>query len=636
MTEYIDAVFGPTGILARHFEGYVPRPGQIEMARAVGAALEDDEHLLVEAPTGVGKSLAYSVPATHHAVNEKKRVVIATANIALQEQLVEKDLPLLAEILPWDFRFALLKGKNNYLCLDRRYQEEAEGTLDLLDEPGDGPMLTDLTEWAGTTETGDVSELPFQPLYRLWRRFSTTSDDCKGSDCRFRDECFALKARAAAEEAHVVVANYHLLFAHLQVRAATGQDLVLPAFDVAILDEAHKAADIARDFFGARITVGGVRWAARLLKKLGKGMQHRELTEEATRFFERLDSHRRSPGYKCRLKRPDVVPWSKLCTLLGKAATTYQAAQEMGDEDANAELRRVATRCETLAGQIRAAMTLADKDSVVFIEADGRGGAVLRSKPIEVSGVLEQALFASVDSAVLTSATLTTGGSFDHIAGEMGVPTPRTLSVESPFDFERQALLVVPDGMPNPGAPDYPDAVADAVAEVLELAEGRTLGLFTSYRNLDLTYQRVSGNGHRILRQGDRPRTALVEEFRRDVDSVLLGTESFWAGVDVQGEALSCVVIDRLPFPSPDDPVLDAISERDRRWFTNYSLPRAVIAFKQGFGRLIRSATDRGVVVVLDQRIVSKSYGKVFTRSLPPVLKSRRIESVQRFLDEEP
>jgi ATP-dependent DNA helicase DinG len=391
MTEYINTVFGPTGILARHFEGYVPRPGQIEMARAVGAALEKDEHLLVEAPTGVGKSLAYSVPATHHAANKGKRVVIATANIALQEQLVQKDLPLLAEILPWDFRFALLKGKSNYLCLDRLYQGKAKGTLDLLDDSGDGPMLADLTAWAGTTQTGDVSELPFQPPHRLWRRFSTTSDDCKGDDCQFCDECFALKAREATDKAHVVVANYHLLFAHLQVRALTGQNLVLPAFEVAILDEAHKAADIARDFFGVRITSGGVRWAARLLTKLNKG-RYRELTDEANRFFERLDSHRRSPGYERRLKRPDVVPWSELCTLLGKAASTYEGAQELGEGDANAELRRVATRCESLARQIRKAMTLADDNSVVFIDTDSRGGAVLRSKPIEVSGLLEKAL----------------------------------------------------------------------------------------------------------------------------------------------------------------------------------------------------------------------------------------------------
>jgi ATP-dependent DNA helicase DinG len=236
MSEYIDTVFGPKGILARRFDGYAPRSGQIEMARSVDAALREGRHLLAEAPTGTGKGIAYGVPATYHAVKHKRRVVMVTANIALQEQLVGKDLPKLAEILPWDFSFALLKGKSNYLCHDRRYQEEAEGTLHLLDDPADAQRLDDLIAWARDTQAGDVSELPFKPEYRLWRRFSTTSDDCKGSDCTFLDQCCSARAKAIAQDAHVVVTNYHLLCAHLQVKEATGEDLVLPSFDVAILD----------------------------------------------------------------------------------------------------------------------------------------------------------------------------------------------------------------------------------------------------------------------------------------------------------------------------------------------------------------------------------------------------------------
>ena len=635
MDDYLHNVFGPGGLLARRFEGYMPRPGQIELAQAVDVALEDGEHLMAEAPTGTGKSIGYGVPASYHAARKGRRVVIATANIALQEQLVGKDLPLLAGLLPWRFEFALLKGKNNYLCHDRLYQEEAEGTLDLLDDPGDGPMLDELLQWARCTEKGDVSELPFAPPYRLWRRFSTTSDECKGSDCRFRDECCSLRARAVAQEAQVVVCNYHILFAHLQVREATGQDLVLPPFDVAILDEAHKAADIARDFFGFQVTAGAVRWATRLLKKTGEARFQQAIAQEAERFFDRLARYRSCPTYRRRLRVPDSVPWSRHHDHLDEAASAYvEAAAGAGDKDQRAELQRAAARCETLADHLRQAMTLADPGAVAFIEDNARGQAVLRSKPIEVAERLRQTLFDQAHSVVLTSATLTTGGSFDHIVREVGVPQPRLLSVESPFDLRRQALLVVPADMPEPNDPAFPAAVASTVAEVLELAEGRTLGLFTSYRNLNATYERVRGNGHRVLRQGDMPRTALVEEFRRDVRSVLLGTESFWAGVDVPGEALSCVIIDRLPFPSPDDPVLDAISERDRQWFRSYSLPRAVIAFKQGFGRLIRTTSDRGVVVVLDRRLVTKSYGRMFTGSLPPMLKSQRLDNIQRFLAE--
>jgi ATP-dependent DNA helicase DinG len=280
-------------------------------------------------------------------------------------------------------------------------------------------------------------------------------------------------------------------------------------------------------------------------------------------------------------------------------------------------------------------MTLADQNSVVFIEEDMRGSAVLRSKPIDVAERLKTGLFDATHCVVLTSATLTTGGSFEHVGAEVGVPNPKILSVDSPFDYSSNALLVVPQDMPAPTDLSYPIAVANTVAEVVELARGRTLALFTSYRNLNAAYDALAGSKRRILRQGDMPRTALVKAFREDKDSVLLGTESFWAGVDVPGEALSCVVIDRLPFPSPEDPILDAISERDRQWFRHYSLPRAVIAFKQGFGRLIRSASDRGVVVVLDHRLVTKPYGSVFIHSLPNVLKSRRLENVRTFLDEE-
>jgi ATP-dependent DNA helicase DinG len=484
------------------------------------------------------------------------------------------------------------------------------------------------------TKTGDVSELPFEPPARLWRRFSVSADDCKGSDCHFYEECHPVRARAVAAEANVIVTNYHLLFAHLQVREATGEDLVLPPFDIAILDEGHKAADIARDFFGFRVTAGSVRWAGRLLSKAGAGKLGDKLNAETDRFFDRLLTLRRSTAYKTRLRQPHAVPWSELCAALREAARAYTGACEAAtDSDERAELRRVLRRAETLAEQIETAMTLADPGAVSFIEEDMKGRALLCAKPIEVASRLRQTLFDATESVTVTSATLSTGGSFDFVARELGVPDPRAIIADTPFRWEEQALLIVPEGMPEPNAPSFPASVASTFAEIIDLARGRTLGLFTSYRNLNATYQRVAGNGHRVLKQGDMPRTALIEEFRRDVGSVLLGTESFWAGVDVPGESLSCVVIDRLPFPTPDDPVLDAITQRDSRWFTNYSVPRAVIAFKQGFGRLIRTVTDRGVVVVLDRRLVTKPYGRLFTDSLPNVLKSRRLDSIRRFLE---
>lgn len=633
MEDYIDTVFGPQGLLARRFRGYAPRPGQIALARAVDAAIRDGVHLLAEAPTGTGKSVAYAVPASYHAAKHERRVVLVTSSINLQEQLVAKDLPMLAELLPWDFRFALLKGKRNYLCLSRL--QEAEGQGEMLADASDMQMRGAILGWARTTQTGDVSELPFEPPARVWQRFSTSAEDCKGSDCRFYGECFAVKARAAADDAELIVSNYHMLSVHLQLREASGMDLVLPAFDVAVCDEGHKMADIAREFFGFRLTLGSIRWAGRLLGRVGRGALAERLEAEAGTFFEALAAYEHSAAYQRRLREPSPVPWTRLRQRLREAARNYQDALDGApDADARADMKRAMARAWALALHIEEAMQLTDVGSVYFLEPLPRGGVALCSKAIDVSERLRESFFEPARSVIVTSATLTTGGRFDYARSELGVPAPRELVVESPFDFARQALLIVPEDMPEPTDPSFPKAVARALARIIELAGGRTLGLFTSYRNLEVAHARVAGCGYRVLRQGELPRTQLVEAFREDIRSVLLGTESFWAGVDVPGEALSCVVIDRLPFPSPDDPVLDALSERDPDWFRRVSLPRAIIAFKQGFGRLIRARTDRGVVVVLDERLVTKRYGRKFLRSLPPVLKSRRLEHVRDFLAE--
>ncbi len=635
MGEYIDTVFGPNGIFARRFQGYAPRRGQIELTRVVDRAIEENAHLMAEAPTGTGKGVAYLVPAIQHAVQHDKRVLVVTGNIALQEQLVGKDLPLLAEVLPWVFTYALLKGRQNYLCPSRLHEQEAEPQLDMPGEPFDADMYQAILAWAEITETGDKSELPFEPPARLWRRFSIASEDCKGNECRFREQCFAAKAKARADQAMVVIANYHLLLLHLHLREITGRDLILPPFDIAICDEGHKMADIAREFFGFRVTAGSVRWAGRLLGRMGHIRLATRLETEASAFFDALDAYERSDAYDRRLRVPGVVPHQALRAALVETFRVYQEGMDdVLDSDARAELTRAMARAMALVLQLDAAMGLTDEGSVYFLERMPKGGVALASKVVDVSERLRKLFFDATPSVTVTSATLTTGGSFEHAKRELGVRDARELVVESPFDFERQALLIVPEGLPSPQEPVFADAVADAVARIVDLAEGRTLGLFTSYRNLNAAYERLAGCGYRVLRQGDAPRTQLIEAFRKDVRSVLLGTESFWAGVDVPGESLSCVIIDRLPFPPPDDPVLDAVSERDPDWFQDFSLPRAIIAFKQGFGRLIRSQLDRGVVVVLDERLVTKRYGKKFIRSLPYMLKSRRLAHVRHFLAE--
>lgn len=418
-------------------------------------------------------------------------------------------------------------------------------------------------------------------------------------------------------------------------------DLILPEFDVVVCDEAHKAADIARDFFGFRIVEGSVRFASRLLGKLGMNEEYDAIDSLSADFFGDLKRFRRSGAYRIRFRSPPPIgSWQPLRDVLlgvrGKFVRQAFALMDAGKPDEKASLMRAAATAGKLADNIEAAMTMADPEAVYYIDESPDGSAALMGKPVFVAPILSSELFAKTRSVVATSATLAVGGGFAHTVGELGMPDPMTLVVDSPFDFARQAIMVVPEGMPDAASGQFPKAVAEAVERTIGLSDGRALCLFTSYRNLEEAWKRVSSDPrHRILKQGDKPRTALIEEFRSDIHSVLLGTESFWAGVDVPGEALSCVVIDRLPFQTPCDPILDAIAERDEDWFMSYSVPKAVIAFKQGFGRLIRRITDRGVVVVLDRRLVTKPYGRRFLLSIPDVRRSRRLESVKVFLDKE-
>lgn len=643
--EYVGAVFGPDGFLAQHFERYEPRAGQIALAQACATSLAGGNHLFAEGPTGTGKSLGYCVPASFEAAcqadDEEGVVVIATANIALQEQLVQKDLPLLREILPWVVDFSLLKGFANYLCLDEMYLSDAKrGRLQLGDA---NDRYEQIREWAETTTTGDRNELPFEPGAE-WAKFSTSRDDCKGNKCDLADECFARRAQSSAKAARIIVTNYHLLFAHLKVLATTdGNVSVLPpGVNTIIMDEAHKAADIARDFFGFELRVGQCRKLARKLDgELGE-----DLESIANGFFMDLDTLRRDPRrYKTRLRKPGQINPSELIAVLDESRVAFRDfAASFGspppktkESKRQEEAKKAEGRCANIMLSLKQAANLADDPDVVYhLEGDNRG-TTLRAKVVNIAPILEQWLFGR-HKVICTSATLANaGGSFAFVMRELGAPKEQTdtLVAESPFDHARQGLLVVPKTLPMPTQDQdaYRRAVVDLTLETIELARGRTLCLFTSYRNLGMVRDALFDCPYPVLVQGDAPRTQLIERFKAETNSVLLGTESFWAGVDVPGEALSCVVIDRIPFPTPEDPVLDAISAHDDRWFFTYSVPRAQIQLKQGVGRLIRSVHDRGVIVMLDRRLIDKSYGRQFVRALPPYLRSRRLESVREFLD---
>ena len=637
MNDYLSEVFGDGGLFASRFPGYELREGQVALARMVDEAMSGGRHALGEGPCGTGKSVAYAVPAVHHAHHEKKRVVIATANIALQEQLVRKDLPMLASVLPWSFSFALLKGRNNYVCLDRRAESEARGELRGLYYDDQQRQVDDVLAWADATKTGDVSELPFIPHAQVWSKFSVGSDECKGDGCPFRDDCFSERAKATAAGADLVVTNYHLLFAHLALRAETGQDLVLPPFDLLILDEAHEAAEIAREFFGFTVSEQTFARLATVAADMGNKPLAGELRQEAQRLFTTLGGYARSPRYKRRLKEPGFASDAGLQRAVGRfvALATARAEDELADKKGRATARNAARNAALAGARVAEGLAQSDAGKVYWLDVDPKGRTKLRGKPIDVSSLLREELFDRCPSVSLVSATLTTQGTFDFVRREVGVPEGAIEVVaQTPFDFESQALLVVPERLPDPRDADFIDAAARVFQHVVDACDGRTLGLFTSYRNLHAVYERLDGRDHRVLRQGDLPRAELTRIFKEDTGSILLGTESFWTGIDVAGEALTGLVIDKLPFPPPDDPVIDAICERDPRAFDNYLVPLAIIALRQGVGRLIRCKTDVGVAVILDKRIAEKGYGKKFLKSLPPMLTTRRIENITRFLEE--
>jgi len=664
VSDYIDRTFGEGGLLAQKFSAYKPRHGQIALARAVDAALRAGEHLMAEGATGVGKSVGYLVPATYHASlsaerilsarSDRKRpeegedwspatIIVVTANIALSEQLVMKDLPMLQEVLPWDFTFSLMKGKNNFACLKKFYETEASGydyrpTADEMDE------LSELRQWVYDSINGDgcgdVSELSFEPMHRTWRYYSTTSEDCAGDKCRYYQDCFWAKAHKRARASNVVVTNYAMLMAHLMVRSYTGKDLILPPFGTAILDECHKFSDIAREALGFKVTHEAIK---RTTKKIKFSDEAPALEHASGAFFSALSDYKNSPSYVTRIKRPLEETsfvwdrWSdlKYAMLQSEERMKWEIdrLQHLDDRaDAINDLMRLQERSGELRTSLQNAMELSRSDDFIyFIERDEKGRTILVGKPIFVGDDLKKHLFSHAN-VVCASATMCVGGSFDFISREIGCDPYKEIVVPSPFLYQEQALLITPD-MPEPNDLEFRDAVADAVLEVIQRTGGRTLGLFTSRKMVDYVHEKVRNCGYKVFKQGmGGSKSKLIELFKKDVTSVLLGTESFWAGVDVPGEALSAVVIDRIPFPNREDPVADAISERDPKWFHNYAIPKAAIQLKQGFGRLIRSIHDAGVVIILDRRLTTKGYGKIFLKSLPDVPITKGLDRISSFL----
>lgn len=610
----VEATFGPSGPLAAGNPHYEARPGQVHLARAIHDALVDGHHLLAEGPCGIGKSKAYGIPAAHLA-RAGKRVLIVTASIALQEQLIMKDLPAISREFG-EFTFAMLKGRSNYLCVEQAASAGDEGLS------GDDAAAFDVVStWAKATKTGDKSELLIKPSDLVWRRFSISTDECPKRKCPSFEVCHATKARERASSAGVLVTNYHLFFLDL---ASGGQ--ILPSCDVVILDEAHEAADIARDLLGSRVSRGSFERIAKAAKETNGKLGERIRTEAAA-FFDRLLRFHDSDHYSKIIRWPLPIDPSGL----------VEATADFVRDNAKHHLAESALR---LAGTVEACVSVKDPDCVYSIEVKesvrGRHAALV-SRYVHPGGYLARNMWPKYKSIVAVSATLTTDGKFDFVRRELGAPdAAREVVVDTPFDFRAQALLVVPPSteVPEPSDPRFLDVAALLVIRTIEACGGRTLGLFTSYRALNNIYERVKQAFPEltVLRQGDAPTTVLVQRFKEDTRSVLLGTTSLWTGVDVPGEALTGLVIDKLPFGSPDDPVALRIAETDRGAFGSFTVPKSILVLRQGVGRLIRSRRDVGAVVILDRRLSTKGYGKRFERSLPAMQRATSTAQIASFL----
>jgi len=626
--------FGPRGLLARVLPTYEERAAQARLAQAVGRVLTEGGVLLAEAGTGTGKTLAYLLPA----VELGRRVVVSTGTKNLQEQLLTKDIPLLARALGRDLSVAVMKGRGNYLCLLRYKSFGQAGTFRRFDEI---PLFRAVEDWAPRTETGDRGEVEDLPDGAdFWREISAASENCIGQACPDFEPCWVTQMRQRALEADLVVVNHHLLCADLAVKD-TSYGSVIPDYDTVILDEAHLLEDVATQYFGIQVSSHRVEDLCRDVERELKAarLDAREVHAELDGLRHRSEGFFKTvaQGRGHRLKAGWMPPRvaEQAAAMLERfegVRTALLAIPERSDA-----LSALAGRAQGLAQDLAFVLGAEDEGHVCFVETRGRG-VFLRATPIDVSARLKELLFDPVRAAVLTSATLAVDGGFAYLRSRLGLEPTEELMLPSPFDFEDQAILYVPRGMPEPSAPSFVDRAADEVARILAVSRGRAFVLFTSYANMNAVAERIASRvEYPLLMQGEAPKPVLLETFRRTPGAVLLATASFWQGVDVAGEQLSCVIIDKLPFASPADPVVQARIERIRNRggnpFQEYQVPVAILMLKQGLGRLIRASTDRGILACLDSRLVERPYGRRFLESLPPARLVHDLAQVEGHLD---
>ncbi|WP_348762403.1 ATP-dependent DNA helicase [uncultured Salinisphaera sp.] len=610
------ALFNDDQALADALPGYRPRPGQAEMAAAVADTIDDGSRLVVEAGTGTGKTLAYLLPA----LASRRKTIVSTATRYLQSQLADKDVPLAQTILGRNFHVTVLKGRANYLCLHRL--EIAEGAADMVS----APRIRAVREWAKRTTTGDIGEFG-DPSDgdSLWPRITSTTDNCLGTECPLYDKCWVLHARREAQSADLVIANHYLLFADLTLRES-GFGEVLPGADAIILDEAHKLPDIAGRFFGQAISSRQlrdmVRDARAELEALGGDMPDRRAQIDDLSQAERFWTDQLAGGAQTR-SWPELASPERIDARDGLIEALAALTQGFDAIASRSEgLKNLAKRADELKTQLDTVTADDDGERVSWLEVRGSGW-IWHSTPLDVASPFARAMNTMPGAWVFTSATLSVKDSLSYFCNRLGVYEAREKILASPFAYEDNALLYGPQGMPAPASPDFDAAVVAEIVALVNAAEGGAFVLCTSYRAVRAYGEALAQAGFEPLVQGQASRAALLADFRADENAILVATSSFWEGVDVRGRGLRLVIIDKLPFASPADPVLSArfsaMKAAGDNPFMDYQLPQAVITLKQGVGRLIRDAEDRGVLAICDPRLFTARYGGLVRASLPPM-----------------
>ena len=626
----IEDILGEKGSLSRSFQGFEFRPAQVQMALLISEALRNRGQVIIEAGTGTGKTMGYLVPI----IMSGKKTVISTGTINLQEQIFFKDIPIISKTTGLKVDSLMMKGRKNYLCLHRYHQYFSFPSI--LKPDGDAVRVRERFDgWLKKTKIGDRAELPWlADNDPLWEAVSSNSDQCQGIECIHREGCFLNALRKRAAQAEIIIVNHHLFFADIMVKQG-GFGEIIPRFQAVVFDEAHKIEEIATNYFGVNLSTGQLVAFVKDVEKETEELcdtdkqeikRHlniiRSCTEQIQDLFYQSDE-------KGRLIGDGVLRIHE-----GPSADIRKGLNYIQQRLGHA----IAARAEDMGRSLEVIFSSDDPDWLNWYEKRERG-MVFHASPLDVSKSMRELLYDNVKTIIFTSATLSTNGNFDYIRSCLGIPANAFEGIyPSHFDFKTQTIMYVPNDLPSPNSKDFAVEAAKRVIEILEITSGRALILFTSYSNLNIVYELVSGKlPYTVYRQGDAPRSILLERFRQDTHSVLLATGSFWQGVDVPGDALSCLIVDKLPFDSPGDPLvaarIESIRSKGGNPFMEYQLPSAIISLKQGFGRLIRKRSDRGVLAILDGRILTARYGRFFFDSLPEMTVSNEMEDIRGFFE---